>query len=172
MKPKLRFEEKKIREIAGRYVYARQDDELMKLQPIVRRRGHLLREELFRIARWKAARASGRTLKNSETNVIEITRIAFQTSSERARVESLLILDGVGWPMASVMLHFYHRDPYPILDYRALWSSSLSLPPVYAFDFWWPYVEFCRTIAERNAVDMRTFDKALWQYSKENQGKV
>lgn len=169
--PKLRFEEKKISGIASRYAYGSSDDELLKLQPIVKKRGYLLKDELFRIARWKAARASGRTQKNSEADVKEITGIALQTLSERARVESLLILDGVGWPMASVILHFYHRDPYPILDYRALWSTSLEVPAGYEFQFWWTYVEFCRRITSHNMIEMRMLDKALWQYSRENQHK-
>lgn len=87
----------------------------------------------------------------------------------RARIEALNLLDGVAWPTASVILHLFHSDPYPILDYRALWSLSLEQPTQYNFPFWWGYVEFCRGIAESANVDMRTLDKALWQYSKENQ---
>ena len=64
---------------------------------------------------------------------------------------------------------FFHRHPYPILDYRALWSLSLKLPKCYSFEFWWAYVEYCRELSSRNGVDMRTLDKALWQYSKEKQ---
>ncbi len=34
----------------------------------------------------------------------------------------LRFLDGVEWPTASTILHFCGARPYPILDYRALWS--------------------------------------------------
>jgi hypothetical protein len=68
-----------------------------------------------------------------------------------------------------VILHFFHRDPYPIIDFRALWSVSLPVPVQYGFDFWWPYVQFCRDLSDRTGLDMRTLDRALWQYSKENQ---
>ncbi len=71
--------------------------------------------------------------------------------------------------MASVILHFFHSEPYPILDYRALWSLGIDEPPYYKYDFWWGYVRICRDLAEANAVCMRTLDKAMWQYSKENQ---
>ena len=71
--------------------------------------------------------------------------------------------------MASVILHFFHPEPYPILDYRALWSLSIDEPSYYKYNFWWEYVRICRDLAEANAVDMRTLDKAMWQYSKENQ---
>ncbi|MBI4851367.1 MAG: hypothetical protein HY819_06015 [Acidobacteria bacterium] len=39
----------------------------------------------------------------------------------------------------------------------------------YSFSFWWDYVLFCREIAERNSISMRVLDRALWQYSKDNQ---
>ena len=91
------------------------------------------------------------------------------TEDERARIQSLTLLDGVSWPTASVILYLFHRDPYPILDFRALWSLSLDVPVQYRFDFWLPYVRCCRDLAQRANVDMRTLDRALWQYSKENQ---
>ena len=81
----------------------------------------------------------------------------------------LTCLTGVSWPTASVILHFFHPDPYPIMDFRALWSVSLKVPAQYTFEFWWEYVKFCRGIASRSRVDMRTLDRALWQYSKERQ---
>jgi hypothetical protein len=81
----------------------------------------------------------------------------------------LTLLDGVSWSTASVILHLFHRDPYPIHDFRALWSVSLAVPAQYSFGVWWPYVEFCRNLAASASADMRTLDKALWQYSKENQ---
>ena len=89
--------------------------------------------------------------------------------TERARIETLTIIDGVQWSMASVVLHLFHADPYPILDFRALWSVGLDVPTPYTFEFWWPYVKLCRAIFAERGVDMRTLDRALWQYSKENQ---
>jgi hypothetical protein len=48
-------------------------------------------------------------------------------------------LHGVNWPMASVMLHFAGREPYPVLDFRALWSLNVPKPSFYTFDLWWAY---------------------------------
>jgi len=78
--------------------------------------------------------------------------------------EILGILNGVSWPTASVILHFFHADPYPIIDYRALWSISLEVPKQYTFDFWMRYVDFCRKLTESCSLDMRTRDRALWKY--------
>ncbi len=123
------------------------------------------------IAKWKAPRSAGHVKKNTYKYVKEITSFAFKARDERSRIETLTILDGVSWPTASVILHLFHKEKYPILDFRALWSASISVPPQYRFSFWWPYVEFCRGIAKRNNVDMRILDRAMWQYSKENQRK-
>ena len=72
--------------------------------------------------------------------------------------------------MASVLLHFFHPDPYPIIDYRALWSLTLDQKSgYYAFEDWWIYVDACRSLSNEAGVNMRTFDRALWQFSKENQ---
>lgn len=57
-----------------------------------------------------------------------LLRFLFQRSIERARIESLTILDGVSWPTVSAILHLFHKDPNPILDYRALWSVGVEVP--------------------------------------------
>jgi hypothetical protein len=76
----------------------------------------------------------------------------------------------MGWPTASVLLHFAHVERYPILDFRALWSLSILKPKgQYKFQFWWEYVQICRNIADKRGVEMRMLDRALWQYSNENQ---
>jgi hypothetical protein len=168
MKPELRFSPKDIPAIALRYKYP-SDESVNTLKVPVQNKGYLTREELGKVARWKAARNAPRILRNTEKEVEEITRLSLAANGERVRIESLLILTGVGWPMASVILHFFHKDPYPILDFRALWSAGLTMPSQYSFPFWWSYVEYCRGLARREKIDMRTLDRALWQYSKENQ---
>ena len=144
---------------------------LMELKPEILHRGYFNKAELEKVARWKAPRSSRHVNKNDNDYVIEVSRFAFAAKSERARIESLTLLDGVRWPMASAILHLFHHDLYPILDFRALWSVSLDVPNPYNFDFWWSYVKYCRKMATTACVDMRTLDKALWTYSKKNQNR-
>jgi hypothetical protein len=40
---------------------------------------------------------------------------------------------------------------------------------MYRFDAWWEYTKYCRVLAEASAFSMRELDRALWQYSKDNQ---
>jgi hypothetical protein len=168
-RPILRFSSSQIRILAARYQYPLDESQLLAMRPRVIERGHLRLSELKQIAQWKSPRSAGNVSANDATFVREITRFALATPCERARIESLTLLDGVRWPTASVILHLLHRDLYPILDFRALWSVSLPMPTQYDFDLWWAYVSFCRRTARATRVDMRTFDRALWQFSKENQ---
>jgi hypothetical protein len=50
------------------------------------------------------------------------------------------------------------------------WSSGIEASTVlYNFEFWYQYTQFCRKLAQEAIVSMRELDRALWQYSKENQ---
>jgi len=140
-----------------------------EIAPNARSRGYLTQAEFLSLCEWKSPRSRQRCRANTPGLVEEATRFAFQSTHERLRIGSLLSLDGVSWPTASVLLHFCSGDPYPILDFRALWSLRTPQPSAYNFDFWWRYVQCCRELAERNRVSMRTLDLALWQYSKERQ---
>ena len=51
----------------------------------------------------------------------------------------------------------------------ALWSLGFSRPPAYTVDFWLAYTRFMRDLAAASGHSMRELDRALWQYSKENQ---
>ena len=169
MKPSLRFRPSNIRLLATRYDYGIDDESLKSLIPEVRQKQCLTKRQLRTVAAWKSPRSAGHMERNQAQYVREITGIALGEASERARIETLTLLDGVSWPTASVILHFFHRCRYPILDYRALWSVRLEPPAQYNFEFWWIYVKYCRALARENRTDMRTLDRALWQYSKQHQ---
>lgn len=164
----LRFHESEIREWAERYESESTEAYFIKIRSMVQEQGYFDKKLLKGVANWKSPRAAHHVEKNDEDYVKEITSWSFRATNERARIRVLRLLDGVEWPTASAILHLFHRDPYPILDVRALWSIRIEAYK-YSSEFWLDYVRFCRDIASRNQVDMRTLDKALWQYSKENQ---
>ena len=172
---KLQFPIGEIAHWAGKYDYALQEGDLKRLQDLecavapAKTCGFLTLDQLRAVARWKSPRSAERIEKNDDDYVRVITRFALHTENERARIESLTLLNGVKWPSASVILHFFHAEKYPILDFRALWSVGAPVPTQYTFPFWWEYVLFCRELADRSGTDMRTLDKALWAYSKKNQ---
>jgi hypothetical protein len=107
---------------------------------------------------------------NTEAAVVKATQSALYVHDQPARVRALTALQGVGLPSASILLHFAHRDPYPILDERALWSLGVDPPPAYySYELWWHYTRTCRALADEAGVSMRTLHRALWQYATEHQ---
>jgi hypothetical protein len=154
---------------ATRYSYPGEPEIEKRVATPARARGHLLREEFLELCRWKTPRSQPRCARNGEDYVREVTRIALAATNEELKIRVLLLLEGVGWPTASVILHFCDRGPYPILDVRALWSVGLRRVPGYGFSLWWEYTRFVRAISRQTRLSMRTIDRALWQYSKERQ---
>jgi hypothetical protein len=166
----LRFDKSMIQYWAARYDYPG-DEEVETTATAHRGRGYLTKEEFLALCKWKTARSQPKCARNPSNLICEVTGIALSSKHEALRIGVLQVLDGVGWPTASVILHFWHTDPYPILDFRALWSLGVDKPPAYyTFDFWWEYAKFCRELAKKCGVSMRTLDRALWQYSAKNQG--
>lgn len=169
MKPnlKLRFRISEISQWAENYEYG--DDAPFALVAAVSKRGYLTKDEFMAVCHWKSPRTQPRCATNQADFIKEVTRCALGNSSEQMRIEVLTLLNGVSWPTASVILHFFHSDPYPIVDIRALWSLSCKVPSQYDFPFWQAYTDFCRKLAKESGVSMRVLDRALWQYSKEKQ---
>lgn len=176
MKYELRFDYGKIKELARRYTVAqrakeRETEDRIEhtIGPRTREEGFCSKADFLELARWKSPRPKRYYELNDDDFLREVTSVALMTSNERLRIEILTLLSGVDLRTASVLLHFGHIEPYPILDVRALWSLSISEPSSYDFSFWYSYVQICRNISKRVAVSMRTLDRALWQFSKENQ---
>lgn len=152
----LRFPETDIPHYAARYDNP-SEAAAEAFAPAARARGYLTHAELIALGEWKSPRIRPRLAANEPEFVEAATRTAFATPDERLRIEVL------------TLLHWCHPAPYPILDYRALWSLGIDSPPPYDFPFWRAYTTHCRELTARAGVTMRALDRALWQYSRENQ---
>ena len=119
---KLKFPRVEIAHWTDRYSYTGGDHPLEKLGAAARDRGYLRRTEFLALCRWKTARTVKQRSSNSAQQIQDATQLAFSTSDDRAKIGILRLLAGVDWATASVVLHFCDRQPYPILDFRALWS--------------------------------------------------
>lgn len=166
---RLRFPEAQISYWTNRYPLGEDSVIENQVAPRARKRGYLTRDEFLAICRWKSPRSRPRCERNRDSFVREVTRISLSTSEEEVKIRVLLLLSGVSWPTASVILHLCDRGRYPVLDYRALWSLRIQSPPAYDFEFWAGYCDFIRAVADRTGHDIRTIDRALWQFSKERQ---
>jgi hypothetical protein len=167
---RLRFPEADIPAWAARFGDDGSDDRIRDgIRPLVLARGHLTRPEFLTICAWKSHRSKPSCRKNGARKVETLTRAALATPDEALKIDLLRLLEGVEWPTASTILHFCDVRPYPILDYRAVWSLGLVKPTTYTMGFWLTYLAATRDLAARLGLSIRTVDKALWQYSKERQ---
>jgi hypothetical protein len=162
----LQFPAEEIEPLAARFGYT-DDDACLAAGAAARARGYYARDELLTVCEWKTSRSRPKVERNDEAAVEQATRRALGSGDERERMSALISLDGVGVPTASTLLHFAFPDDYPILDVRALESLGQKGKSVYTVDFWLDYLAACRELAMRHGVSIRTFDKALWQHSKE-----
>jgi hypothetical protein len=167
---KLQFALADIPEWSAGYSYDGSDARfLSEVRPAVRRRGYLTTAEFRDICYWKTPRTQSRCRQNGADDIRVLTQAALATRDEALKMDLLRRLHGVEWPTASTLLHFCDVRPYPILDYRALWSLGYSRPPHYTMPFWLGYVAFVRELARRSGHPIRVVDRALWQYSKARQ---
>ena len=141
------------------------DAELLARAPDVRQRGYLTSDDLEAVRRWKWPPSRGRPSASTPDLVEAATRVALSSPSEQLRIEVLTLLDGVGWPVASVVLHFFHSEPYPILDRLAVWSFGNDEPLRYDFAFWAAYTAACRRLAGDLGLSLRALDRALWAFA-------
>lgn len=162
-----------VKNYAARYP-ENHDDGLLARTALIQKNRSLKLDDLCAVCDWKSPRSAGHARKNKAADVAEISSFALQAIGEKSRIGSLLMLHGVSYPTASVILHFYHSENYPIIDFRAIWTLSLHQPKSYDFEYWWEFVSIWRSSLD-DAKDLypdlsvREFDRALWQYSKENQ---
>ena len=163
---RIQFPPEEIEALAARFGSA-DESRLLAVGAAVRDRGHYTREEFIEVCAWKTARSRRRVAVNSETAIAEATGRSLAAIDEATRFGALVELQGVGAPTASTLLYCAFPDDYPILDVRALESLGVKSRSTYPMSFWLAYLEACRALALSSGVSIRTLDKALWQYSKE-----
>jgi len=147
------------------------DKPVEELVSKVRSQGFLTKADLIILGDWKSSRIRSRIARNTDLSVEEATGLALSCNSPRLAIHIPQALFGVGMPVASTLVHWFHSERYPILDFRALWSLNIEMPSSYTLDFWEHYVGVARHVADLWEVDMRTLDRALWQYSAAHQPK-
>jgi hypothetical protein len=162
----LQFALERVPEYAARY--PDDDGDVLAIGWAARERGHYTLAEFRSVCRWKSPRSGPLVAENSAASVRAATRTALsEAKGERERAEALLSLRGVGWPTASVLLHLAYPELYPILDKRALHALGVRAPGKYTLGFWEAYLAAWRRLAAQAGVEGRSFDQALWQWSRE-----
>ena len=129
--------------------------------------GYLLKDELLEMGKWKDRFVPSKIDRNRPRLIEKITGEAFSLDDDWEKIEKLKEIYGVAESVASVILHLYDRQKYPIIDVHALRTIGLDSQRVnYDERFWRQYVNLCRAKAERYDVSMRAIDRALYKYSE------
>lgn len=164
---RLQFDPALLRDLATQYDYPGERAIILDVATPAKARGWFTADEFVELARWKTrGRSIPLVLQNTPAELEEATRIALDPRTrEPRRAGALVALIGVGYPVASCVLHFAHQDPYPILDKRALESlGNRTRRTVYSETFWQDYVGVCRDLSRRHGLSMRDLDRALWAW--------
>jgi hypothetical protein len=166
----LQFDPSEIPRLAQRYGYQQDDEAFAAGRKIVA--GDYSRETLKVIVRWKSARKIAFIDDNTDAEIAKALRFVCDIrTTEKSAVETLDRLHGVGVPMATAILTMINPEKYTVIDVRALESLGLSKWDGSA-GFYIDYLQACRALAFKYKVTLRTLDRALWQWSKENNGQV
>ncbi|RAN96518.1 hypothetical protein [Micromonospora noduli] len=151
---------------SGRYqVKQREFDVFGRIGPVVVNRGYYNRRDLLEVVRWKSPRSTTYVDRNSDSDIEDVTRMAL-AAPQRLRHRVLSLLNGVGVPIASALLTVCEPSVFTVIDYRAIETlrahGELGRRSSYT-----RYLEVCSALADRVETDLRTLDRALWQWSKE-----
>jgi len=140
-------------------------------------RPYLDKRHFVDIATWKSPRALPHYQSNDGDLVQQVTALAFAARRDDLRLRLLTLLNGVGVPVASTILHFAFPNKYPIMDVRAvttltrlgLWTCPDPAQPGFtgfSVEDWQVYTHLMRDHAKRLDVTLRELDKALWKFDE------
>jgi hypothetical protein len=162
----LRFPITDLEKWASRYDYDLQKEQCAQTAAdAAEKRGYMTKEEFLTIVEWKSPRRKGLAEDNTAADIKDATKNAFSTTNARVRIGVLTTLGGVGYPMASAILHLVCKD-VPLLDVNALAALGVKTPSSYSFQFWNAYCAYVLAIAEKSLLPLRTIDRALWSFGK------
>ena len=110
---RLRFDESKIRYYADKYLDEEKDydNPVESVVDEVKGRGYLTKSDLIALSYWVKNRSTHLIKSHSDDFIKE--RTGFALSSATADPDRIR-LKGVGWSVASAILHWFHKDHYPI----------------------------------------------------------
>lgn len=123
-------------------------------------------EEIFR---WKTkGRGISRLCSNTEAEIRDALTLATAAKTERAAMSVLRGLQGVDTPVASAFLMAIDPKRYTVIDFRALEALGYEGGDR-SVNLYLNYLNTCRELAKKHKVSLRDLDRALWQWSREQE---
>jgi hypothetical protein len=125
------------------------------------------------VVEWKSPRRMDRFKLNSAEQVEAAVRRAIEATDAgdvRRAVSALTKLAGVKVKMASAILTAMFPTLYTVCDFRA--SRAVGVKDRSSLRFYVAYLAACRGMAAQSGVSLRDFDRANWQWSKDQDKKM
>jgi hypothetical protein len=160
------YDPSEISHLAAEYMETdgKKDEKAEEAGKRIRVDGDFSRENLEVIYRWKSPRAIRRFRDNTDGEIRQALKKALGASDVEKATCALTSLKGVGVKMASAILTAIDPERYTVLDFRAL--EALGVKNSENLNLYIQYVKACRSLAEKYGVTLRNFDRANWQWSK------
>jgi len=139
----------------------------------VKKRSYFTKEEFLKMGMWKSPRPKQQYLKNSEEEIISISKKALSTKFEKRKIELLASLKGVSIPTVSAILTLIDPQNYGVIDIRVwqilyLYGSVKVKPAGTNFDFnnWYNYLMKLRYFAKKFKVSVRDIERTIFFHHK------
>lgn len=173
-------EYKTLKELVHQHLYKQEDEKTLELIDKfkeIKSRGYFTKKEFFKMGMWKSPRPKHRYLRNSNDDVIAVSKSVLSFGeSEIKKVQLLTMLSGVGVPTASAIQFLIDPVNYCVIDIR-VWqvlyfyqvvTSKASGTNLKASD-WVKYLKKMRVYAKYFQVTPRVIERTLFFYHKRNQ---
>jgi hypothetical protein len=131
------------------------------------------------IVLWKSNKFAqlGDELLRSIENARELHRGEHRNAE--SLLDSLLIVHGVGLPMASTLLRFRNPSVFQIIDrhaYRAVYGSKFPIYPSMSrtkqIGIYFDYLDELITLCGQKKIKFETIDRVLYQFDKDINGEL
>ncbi len=132
-------------------------------------RGWLKAAELEKVCYWKSPRAIHHIRGNNTASVKKITAAALACTTEPEKIETLITLKGVSYPMASALLTLLYPDTYGVIDVR-VWEllhyfglvKGNSKGANFTTAQWLDFLLALRQLAKRHQTTVRDMERNLF----------
>jgi hypothetical protein len=103
--------------------------------------------------------------RNDAQSIAAALDAAVTATTGAEALAALTNLVGIGVPTASAILTAIFPEKYTVIDQLALRALGVANA---AAAFYLLYNNYCRSVAAKIKIDLRTLDRALWEWGKTN----
>jgi thermostable 8-oxoguanine DNA glycosylase len=158
------------------FTFSYNENETVELHAKLNGSTSITESDLRRVSLWKSDRVlsvSEQTLK--KLNELSAKKnVALKDGLVKEVIESLVISQGIGFPMASAILKFINPLVFPIIDVRAYRALTGKKPyyTTYSYEKYIEYAEQVHQISVKSNRPLSEIDEQLYCYDQTHNGVI